>query len=97
MACGGMGSGLAKLWALAGEQDLKVSDTQDENKKFVKCPECNWEITGSFTWCPKCGTRLKPFQCAYCNSIYSRELSECPLCGAPAAQEWDETGFHVVD
>lgn len=85
MPCGRMGSGLASLWTLAGEQEQKITNPGDSDKTFVHCPECNWQITGNFTWCPKCGTRLKPIQCEYCKSSYSKDLSECPHCGAPAA------------
>lgn len=85
MPCGRMSSGLASLLVMAGEQKQRTFDSGDPMRGIVNCPQCNWEITGSFSWCPKCGTRLKPFQCAYCNSFYSRELSECPHCGATAA------------
>lgn len=85
MPCGRMGFGLAGLWTLAGEQKQKITNSAQDDRALVHCPECNWEITGNFSWCPKCGTRLKPFQCAYCDSIYPRNLPECPHCGAPVS------------
>jgi len=84
MPCGKMGSGLASLWAIAGERKQNFPNSTNNDNGLVNCPECNWEITGSFSWCPKCGTRLKPFHCGYCDSIFSKDLSECPHCGAPA-------------
>lgn len=85
MPCGRMGSGLASLWAIAGERKQNFIDSAESDKVLVHCPECHWQITGNFASCPKCGTRLKPFRCEYCDSIFPRDLSECPHCGAPAA------------
>ena len=86
MPCGRMGFGLANLWALAGENVQQKPDSEAADKVFTHCPECNWKITGDFSWCPKCGRRLRPFQCEYCKNYFSREKSECPHCGAPPAQ-----------
>ena len=85
MPCGGMRPGLAALWALGSEQVQKDGLDSQEVKNWAKCPECGWQITGEFSWCPKCGTRLSPYQCDYCRGIVPKDQQECPRCGAPVA------------
>lgn len=84
MPCGGMGNGLANLWAVAGKQ-VKEHDTVSEetSTEQTRCPDCGWHITGDFSWCPQCGARLQPYQCEYCEGTVPKNLSECPRCGAP--------------
>ncbi len=49
----------------------------------MTCPTCKTPVQASFTWCPTCGSALKPLPCEYCGHILSPEEKTCPACGAP--------------
>ncbi|RME90165.1 MAG: hypothetical protein D6770_03055 [Anaerolineae bacterium] len=49
----------------------------------LTCPTCKTPVQASFSWCPTCGSALKPQPCAYCGHILSPEETTCPACGAP--------------
>ena len=84
MPCSGMRNGLAGLWAIAGKQVEKTDAAPGEKPtEQTRCPDCGWRITGDFSWCPQCGSRLKPYQCEYCQGTVPKDYHECPRCGAP--------------
>jgi predicted amidophosphoribosyltransferase len=48
------------------------------------CPNCRAVVAPHYTWCPMCGTALRPYPCAYCGQMISPEETHCGHCGAPA-------------
>jgi len=83
MPCFGMGSDLIKLGSLILPEAVPALSGRQETRVRVNCPECGWEITSDFTWCPQCGVRTKPYQCAYCRGWVPVGMEVCPRCGAP--------------
>ena len=83
MPCGGMHSGLADLWAIGGNQSIKDKQSSEKINNLTSCPECGWRSTGDFSWCPQCAARLRPWQCAFCQSTIPPQAQECIHCGAP--------------
>lgn len=83
MVCGKSGMGLAALLAIGGKAVGFDPATSQIPDLLTKCPECGWEVALDFSWCPKCGFRLSPYQCEYCRSMVPKALDECAHCGAP--------------
>jgi RNA polymerase subunit RPABC4/transcription elongation factor Spt4 len=85
MPCLGLGLDLLNLAQIKAPDAVQRSSEREGTGAQVRCPECAWEITQEFTWCPQCGLRMKPYQCVYCRSWVPVGLDACPHCGAPEA------------
>jgi hypothetical protein len=46
-----------------------------------KCPSCGNPVASGFTYCPHCGSMLKPV-CPSCHKPIDRSWKVCPNCGA---------------
>jgi len=83
MPCGGrfnlLGS-IMEQFPISGQEDKtgRVYEGQ------TQCPKCELAVDDRFTWCPKCGARLVPFQCEYCRVTVPSGAQTCPSCGAPS-------------
>ena len=87
MPCGGgFRSGLASLWAIAGQSNSEDDTFPHQDDVQTRCPDCGWKITEAFLWCPQCGNRLRPYQCDYCKGHIPKDAVDCPRCGAPVAK-----------
>jgi RNA polymerase subunit RPABC4/transcription elongation factor Spt4 len=53
------------------------------------CPTCGAMTPHAFTFCPQCGTVVKP-SCPQCHRALQRGWTHCPTCGA--AQQKQENG-----
>ena len=82
MHCGG-GRAYKGLLTLLKDEGVETS-RPFQNEYALACPECGHEINGMFNWCPRCGSRMVPYQCEYCQGIIPRDARTCPGCGAPA-------------
>ena len=86
MHCGGRSSGLLTA-LLIGSQLTRVNSEPEGHREplvsRVHCPTCGWQIDKDYAWCPQCGARLRPFQCAYCQGTVPADAESCVHCGAP--------------
>lgn len=84
MHCGRRKTGLLTT-LLVGTQLTKVSpvETVELQVGEGQCSECGYHLDRNFAWCPNCGTRSKPYQCAYCHGLVPIEAESCDHCGAP--------------
>lgn len=46
----------------------------------VTCPHCGTQVLSKFTFCPSCGTSLKP-TCPHCGQAVEPNWSNCGNCG----------------
>jgi RNA polymerase subunit RPABC4/transcription elongation factor Spt4 len=65
-------------------EEHKEAPKQSQPRMSLSCPECGHDIIGAYNWCPRCGSRIVPFHCDYCQGIIPRDAVTCPRCGAPA-------------
>jgi RNA polymerase subunit RPABC4/transcription elongation factor Spt4 len=83
MPCGNFGSGLAGLWAVGGRMVKRDESDAPTANQQTRCPDCSFGLSEKFSWCPRCGSRLKSFTCDYCQGTVPDNEEECPHCGAP--------------
>lgn len=84
MQCGRRNPGLLTA-LLVGTQLASVAPVDEAKPQVieVQCPECGYPLDRDFDWCPNCGARSKPYQCAYCRGIVPINAESCVHCGAP--------------
>ncbi len=83
MRCGGSRSGLMGLLIAGTALAALPVEIRPEREFLTKCPHCSYAIKGDFTWCPQCGSRIKPYSCDYCEGSVPISAESCPHCGAP--------------
>lgn len=86
MRCGGRNTGLLAA-LLVGSQLTRIPPVvvQQSPKAEVHCAKCGYDLQGDYFWCPNCGARTKPYQCAYCQGLVPLDAETCTHCGAPIA------------
>ena len=87
--CGGgnLNSVLAAL-AIAGEQPfIRGNELKEEPKPRLICWHCKNRLSPEFSWCPICGSAVKPVPCSYCGQMIGIKEDYCPHCGAPKQVE----------
>lgn len=82
--CGGRCSPLLSAFTLALPQSPIVK-VEPGNSRWVQlvCWYCQSSVNADFTWCPICGSALKPVACSYCGQMIGIQDDHCPHCGAP--------------
>lgn len=73
---------LANLWAVGGKQETILSGASSGQFNQV-CHGCDWQLTGKFSTCPKCGADLRLVTCTYCGEAALQKDVECAHCTAP--------------
>ncbi len=77
-------SSVLSALAMAGEQPVfQRNELKVDPKPGLICWHCKNEISAEFSWCPACGSALKPVPCNYCGQMIGIQENNCPYCGAP--------------
>jgi predicted amidophosphoribosyltransferase len=83
--CGGhrrnIGNLLIPLLAQVSELSVPVREPVIQNR--ITCPNCSSLIAPGYSWCPDCGTALRPQPCNYCGQTLAPKDKHCQHCGAP--------------
>ncbi len=82
--CGGSWNSLISALVLAGEQPaVRAVEVKAIPKPMLLCWHCKSEVLPEYSWCPACGSALKPVSCSYCGQMIGAQENNCPYCGAP--------------